>query len=59
MNTNIFIVCCISLAVSLLYIKKQSSLLHSATEHLKTIPTSIKLVDDSEPQTYRTVRKKN
>ena len=59
MNTNIFIVCCISLAVSLLYIKKQSSLLHSATEHLKTIPTSIKLVDDSVPETYRTVRKKN
>ena len=59
MNTNIFIICCISLAVSLLYIKKQSNLLNSATEHLKTIPTSIKLVDDSEPPTYRTVRKKN
>ena len=59
MNTNIFILCCISLAVSLMYIKKQSNLLHSATEHLKTIPTSIKLVDDSEPPTYRTVRKKN
>ena len=59
MNTNILILCCISLAISLLYIKKQSSLLQSATEHLKTIPTSIKLVDDSEPPTYRTVRKKN
>ncbi len=59
MNTNIFILCCISLAFSFLYIKKQSNLLNLATENLKSIPTSIKLIDTSEPETTRIIKKKN
>jgi hypothetical protein len=59
MITNILIIVCIVLLIAILYSRKQSNLLHAATEHLKTIPTSIKLVDDTPPETTRNVTKKH
>ena len=59
MITNILIIVCIILLVSILYSKKQTNLLHAATEHLKNIPKSIKLVNDKPPETTRDVTKKH
>jgi len=59
MITNILIIVCIILLVAILYSKKQSNLLHAATEHLKNIPKTIKLVDDKPVETTRYVTKKH
>lgn len=59
MITNILIIVCIILLIAILYSKKQSNLLHAATEHLKHIPKSIKLVSDKPPETTREVTKKH
>ena len=59
MITNILIIVCIILLVAILYSKKQSNLLHAATEHLKNIPKTITLVNDKPPETTREVTKKH
>ena len=59
MNYNFLFLYIFVILIMFFYIKKQSSLIVSMTDSIKLIPTNIKLVDESPPETTRVKYHKN